>query len=125
MATQHGFHDATGVPAGDVLRRVDNLFDQVSPMRDVLDPGVRLAWAKLARRVAERAEALASLLLAEADEAQASLKTTGTPISSWLSADGQLSKRESSGLLRRARELGDHGRVGRAAAGGQVTTAQP
>ena len=69
-------------------------------------------------------QALADLLLAEADQADAAPRAAGTPTSSWLGIEQNLSKREAAGALHRARELDQHPLVGDAALGGRIGTGQ-
>lgn len=111
-------------PAGEVLAGIDSALNQIDPNRGDLPPATRLEWVRLARRVQVRVEALSGLLTAEADAAQASLKTTGTPLTSWLGMGENLSRREASGAVFRARALAEHPSVGRAAADGRIGTGQ-
>ena len=115
---------ATLIPASDALAEIAALLNRIDPDRSDLDPHGRLDCAKLARETAERIEALATLLLAEADKAQASLRATGTPTSSWLGIDQRLSKREAASSLYRARALANHPVLGRAATAGEVGAGQ-
>ena len=112
------------VSAGVVLTRMAGWLDRLDPERSELAAQTRLEWAKAAREVADRAVALAQLLVAEADRANASLAAIGTPMSSWLSINAKLSKRESTGVLHRANALADHPRVGAAAAAGRIGAGQ-
>lgn len=116
-------HDAT-TPAGEVLTAIDRLLDQVDPRRTDLPPQTRLEWLRLARRVHGRVEALAGLLTAEADRAQASVSTAGTPLTSWLGTGENLSRREASGAVLRARALGERPFVARAATAGEINPGQ-
>lgn len=108
------------IPAGTALLEFDTLLDRIEPNRSALDPGTRLQWAELARRVAERVAALAGVLVGEADLQDASLRANGTPMSSWLTVSGNLSRRESAGLLHNARALAGHPVVGEAAVAGRI-----
>ena len=112
------------LPAGVVLGEVARLLDRIEPDRSGLAPQARLEWVAAARRVAGRVEALACLLLAEADAVGASLTARGTPMSSWLGLDHPLSKREAAGALIRARKLGQHPVVAHAAARGTLGIGQ-
>jgi hypothetical protein len=112
------------IPAGEALAEVVVLLDRIDPDRSALHPEVRLAWARLARQLTGRFEALAALLLAEADQAQASLRVSGTPTTSWLGVDQKLSRREAAGALLRAKELANHPDVGQAAASGAIGAGQ-
>jgi len=88
------------------------------------DPAVRLEWVAAARELADRAGALAEVLIGEADRTQSSMRAAGTPTSTWLSAQAGLSKRESAGLLHRARALTDQPAVGSAALSGAIGAGQ-
>ncbi|MGB7963475.1 MAG: hypothetical protein WCF12_11040, partial [Propionicimonas sp.] len=67
---------------------------------------------------------MAGLLLAAADAAKDSLRSSGTPITTLLAIQDGLSKREAAGALYQARELSQHPLVGRAAAAGGISTGQ-
>ncbi|MGC3993501.1 MAG: DUF222 domain-containing protein [Propionicimonas sp.] len=112
--------DGPKVPAAVALAEVERLFDAIESDRSRLDAGGRLSLVKLARRVADRAEAFAGVVLAEADAAQASMRASGTPLSSWLGIDGRMSKREAAGALRRAIRLAENPSVAQAAADGRI-----
>ncbi len=113
---------ATGerIPTSEALAEVAALLDRMEQDRSALYPGARLECARLARQLTGRLEALANLLLAEADQSQASLRAVGTPTTSWLGIDQKLSKREAVGALHRAKELAGHLAVGQAAAAGAI-----
>ncbi|MFZ0529750.1 MAG: DUF222 domain-containing protein [Propionicimonas sp.] len=115
---------AVALPAEQALATIGAVLDRIDSDRSTLAPESRLRAAEAARKLAARMDALASVLLAEADGAQASLRATGTPTSSWLAIGQNLSKRESAGLLRRAQELGQHPEVGRAAVAGELSNGQ-
>jgi hypothetical protein len=110
--------------AGEVLAEVEALLDEVDSRRSGLDAAVRLDWVRLARRVRTRVEALASLLTAEAEQANASQQAAGTPMASWLGLGEPLSRREASAALVQARTLVQHPAVGEAAVGGRIGTGQ-
>jgi hypothetical protein len=112
------------ITAGEALAVIDRALDQVDPSRGDLAPETRLEWVRLARRAQNRVEALAGLLTAEADQAQASVRATGTPLTSWLGMGEPLSRREAAGAVFRARALADHPTVGKAATGGLISTGQ-
>ncbi|MCC6497926.1 MAG: DUF222 domain-containing protein [Propionibacteriaceae bacterium] len=106
------------------LAEVAALLDRIDPDRSVMEPRARLDCARLARTLTGRLEALADLLLAEADQTQASLRVSGTPTSSWLGMDQRWSKREAAGALHRAKELAQHPSVGEAATKGRIGSGQ-
>lgn len=114
----------TGFTTSEALAVIADALNRIDHDRSRLDPASRLACAKLARGLAGRMKALATVLLAEADRAQASLRATGTPTTSWLGIDQKLSKREAAGALHRAKELAQHQAVGAAATAGEIGTGQ-
>lgn len=67
---------------------------------------------------------MASVLLAQADAAQESLRDNGTPTSSWLTIKGGLSKREAAGFLHSAHDLAAHPEVADAATSGRISVNQ-
>ena len=91
---------------------------------DLVGRGERLECAQLARSLASRLTAVASVLLARADAAQESLQQAGTPTSSWLAIKGGLSKREAAGFLHQARDLAEHPDVAQAATAGRISVGQ-
>lgn len=112
------------IPAGDVLAEIDGLLDRVDPDRSGFDPRSRLRLAEAARRVAGRIDALSKLRIGEADRTESSMRAAGTPMSSWLATEGNLSRRESAGLLHRAKAISRHPGVGEAAMAGRVSAGQ-
>ncbi|MCB0913633.1 MAG: DUF222 domain-containing protein, partial [Propionibacteriaceae bacterium] len=112
------------IPAGEALARIERVLDCVDADRAGVDDHTRLDWVRAARRVRGRIEALAGLLVAEADQAQASERAAGTPMTSWLGMGENLSKREAAGAVGQARSLGEHPRVGEAATEGRIGTGQ-
>ncbi len=106
------------------LLQIEDALDRCRTSRVGAPDTARLVWVERARRLSGRLEALLCTLLAEADAAQASLKATGTPSSSWLAASGTLSKRESAGLLYRAHAVTGNGSVQAAALSGAIGVGQ-
>lgn len=84
----------------------------------------RLALVTEARRVLGRTEALAGLLVAEADRARSSVVVAGTPTTSWLQGSGTATKGEAAGLIFGGRDLAERPVVRDAALTGQVTVRQ-
>jgi hypothetical protein len=111
-------------PAGEILAEVEVLLDEVDPHRRGLDAAVRLEWVRKARRVRRRVEALASLLTAEADRANASQLTVGTPMASWLGLGETLSRKEAAAAVGQSRVLVERTLVGEAAVAGVIGTGQ-
>lgn len=107
--------------SADVMDRVGELLDLVD--LDAVLPSELLPLAARANALASRLTAIAGLLAARAERIQATMRTSGTPTTTWLATHG-LTRREAAGLLHRGRELSDHGEVGRAAAQGRVSMPQ-
>ena len=112
------------LPTETVLAAIRDALDASQASRCDLTPEARLRLATSARALTTRLDALASVLLAEADAANASLQTVGTPTSSWLAIEQNLTRRESAGLLHRAGELAKLPRLAAAAAEGRVSAGQ-
>lgn len=112
------------LPAGEALAEVERLLDRVDPARGGLDAAVRLRWVRLARRVRGRVDALASVLVAEADRVNASEREAGTPMAAWLGMGETLSRREAAGALHHARAIAGRPALADAATAGQVSTDQ-
>ncbi len=74
--------------------------------------------------MASRLTAVAGLLLADAEAAKESMRAAGTPTTTWMAIDSDLSKREAGRALHEARELGQHPQVGQAAAAGRISVSQ-
>ena len=106
------------------LQQIEDALDRCGASRVGLADRERLAVVQRARVLAGRLEALLCALVAEADAAQASLKATGTPSSTWLATVGTLSKRESAGLLYRAKALAANRTVQAAALTGAIGVGQ-
>lgn len=112
------------IGTAEALRRVHAALDALDPDRSSLAASERLELARLARNASDRVRALAQLLVGEADLHEASLAAAGTPMSSWLAVDGNLTKRESAGLLFDAKSLVEHPTLGEAAVAGRVGAGQ-
>jgi len=106
------------------LADVEALLDEIDPHRGGLSAAVRLEWVRKARRVRGRVEALASLLTAEADRANASQLAAGTPMASWLGLGETLSRKEAAAAVGQARVLVERPLVGEAAVAGLIGACQ-
>lgn len=106
------------------LAAIRAALDSIASPRLASPAGELLEVAVEARSLTGRMDALSSLLLAEADAASASERAAGTPTSSWLSIDQNLTRGEAAGLLHRAKELAEHPQLGQAAVAGKVNTGQ-
>jgi hypothetical protein len=114
----------TLIPAGEALAEIERLLDRVDSRRSGVDAKLRLDWVRQARRVNTRVGALASVLIGEADRAQAAERTSGTPLSSWLGMGETLSRREAGGAIAQGKTLQAHPGVGEAAVAGRVGAGQ-
>jgi hypothetical protein len=112
------------ISAGEALVEVERLLDRIEPSRSGVEAATRLEWVRLARRVRARVDALASVLVAEADRVHASERATGTPMASWLGMGETLSRRESAAAVHQARALGDRPELAEAATKGRVGAGQ-
>ncbi|MGB7964039.1 MAG: hypothetical protein WCF12_13930, partial [Propionicimonas sp.] len=77
-------------PAVQMLQSIGVILDGLDTA--MVGAGERLDCARQARRLASRLTAVAGLLLADAEAARESLRTAGTPTTSWMAIDGDLSK---------------------------------
>ena len=93
------------IPTRDALTAIGGVLDAVDPDRSRLADADRLELVALASVLAGRVEALRCALVAEADAVNASMRAKGTPSASWLALTGTLSRKESAGLLYRAKDL--------------------
>jgi hypothetical protein len=112
------------VTTGDALAQIERSLDLIEPRGADVPPELRLAWLRQARRVCGRVEALAVQLTAEAEQTQASMRASGTPLASWLGVGENLSRREAAAAVMQARTIAEHPAVGRAAAEGRVSPNQ-
>lgn len=119
-----GMEERSLVTTGEALAQIERSLDQIEPRNSDVPPETRLAWLRQARRVRGRVEALAVQLTAEAEQTQASMRTTGTPLASWLGFGENLSRREAAAAVMQARTIAEHPAVGRAAAEGRVSPNQ-
>ncbi|MGB7963810.1 MAG: DUF222 domain-containing protein [Propionicimonas sp.] len=109
-------------PAVQALQSIGVILDRIDPA--TVGAGERLGCARQARRLASRLTAVAGLLLADAEAAKETMRSTGTPITTLLAIEAGLSKREAAGAMHQARELSQHPQVGLAAAAGDISTGQ-
>lgn len=106
----------------EALERIDALLDAVDHAgRSDLGPAERLELCTRARQLAGRLEALAAVLLSEADRIAAAPQAEGLTSSLWLANTQHLAGNEARRLVRAARELGDHPVVREAALAGSVS----
>ncbi len=106
----------------EALERIDALLDAVDHAgRSDLGPAERLELCTRARQLAGRLEALAAVLLSEADRIAAAPQAEGLTSSLWLANTQHLAGNEARRLVRAARELGDHAMVREAALAGSVS----
>ncbi|MDO5534295.1 MAG: DUF222 domain-containing protein, partial [Propionibacteriaceae bacterium] len=101
-----------------VLDRVDH------DGRKGLTGADRLELVRQARALASRVEALAVTLVAEADAHAASMATTGTPTTSWLTLDRPTTAKEAAGLVFAGVDTTRYESVKDAALAGEVAVSQ-
>ncbi|MBI4901694.1 MAG: DUF222 domain-containing protein [Actinobacteria bacterium] len=84
----------------------------------------RLAWVEQVRGLQRRVDALAAMLIAEADEAGSAMRARHTHLQDWLARSGQETPRQATATLWAARELERRPQVRDAAASGQISLGQ-
>ena len=110
---------------GQALAAVAGVFDSIDhDARGSLGHEERLALVEVSRQVAARAEALAGVLLAEADRAGSSDAARGTPLTSWLTLSGATSSKDAAAAVFTARDLGADATIRDAALAGRVQVRQ-
>ena len=117
-------HRSDRISAGQALAEIEHALNRIETNRQHVVPGDRLEWVRQARRIRGRIEALTGLLTAEADQAQASVQVSGTPLDAWLGTGETLTRREASGAVYQARELAENRSVSQAASQGKIGTGQ-
>lgn len=119
-----GMTSTAPISTAEALAVITDALDRVQPDRSALSDGERLELVDRAGVVAGRVEGLRCALVAEADAVDASMRARGTPSSSWLALTGRMSKKESAGLLYRARDLASEPQVQQEVLAGTVGVAQ-
>lgn len=110
---------------GQALATVAGVFDAIDHQaRGPLGHDERLRLVEASRQVAARAEALAGVILAEADRAGSSDAVRGTPLTSWLSLSGATSSKDAAAAVFTARDLGADPTIRDAALAGRVQVRQ-
>lgn len=109
---------------GEVFAAIRDALDRLDADRSRLSDSARLALVDEARVLAGRLDALLCALVAEADAANAAVHSKGTPTTSWLALSGNLSRKESAGLLFRAKALAACDSVRQAALEGTIGVGQ-
>ncbi len=94
------------------------------PARASLGHAARLELVSQARRIANRMNALVSVLVAEADQAGSSMAVKGTPMTTWLGMNSPVSPKESAGMVFTGRDLAAHPETKNAALSGQIGVRQ-
>ena len=84
----------------------------------------RLAWIEQVRQVQRRVDALAAVLIGEADAAGSAMRARHTHLQDWLARSGQETPRQATAALWAARELERRPQVRDAAANGQISLGQ-
>ena len=83
----------------------------------------RVQLALTAQTMASQAQAVAAMLLAEADQGDATLRAAGTPSATLLSALGNLPRNQAAAIVYRARDLADCPQATKAAVEGRISLA--
>ncbi len=94
------------------------------PARASLGHAARLELVSQARRIANRMNALVSVLVAEADSAGSSMAVKGTPMTTWLGMNSPVSAKEAAGMVFTGRDLVAQDGVRDAALAGQIGVSQ-
>ncbi|HSN12719.1 MAG TPA: DUF222 domain-containing protein, partial [Propionibacteriaceae bacterium] len=84
----------------------------------------RLAWIERARGLQRQVDALAVILVGEADEANSAMRARHSHLQDWLARSGQETTRQASATVWTARELERRPQVREAAATGQISLGQ-
>jgi hypothetical protein len=84
----------------------------------------RLGWIEQVRGVQRRADALAAILIGEADEANSAMRARHSHLQDWLVRSGQETARQATAALWAARELERRPGVRDAAATGRISIGQ-
>ncbi len=84
----------------------------------------RLSWIERVRRLQRQVDALAVILVGEADEASSAMRARHTHLQDWLARSGQETTRQATATLWAARQLERRPEVRDAAASGQITLSQ-
>lgn len=104
------------------LTALESTLSQVDhAQRNSLDAGARLALMQRARRLSERLQSLAMVLTDEVNQAQASMKATGTPLTSLISVTEQRDSRQAAAEVFQARDVAAHQQIRDAALAGEVS----
>ena len=107
----------------EVLDTLADLLRGFPADRDKATSRERLDLAIRGLRVASQAQAVAALLVAEADTARASLKLTGTPLATYLATHTKISTRQGAGMVHQANRLASHPVACQAVVDGQISAA--
>ncbi len=92
--------------------------------RTTASDDARLGWIEQARGVQRRVDALAAILIGEADEANSAMRARHSHLQDWLARSGQETPRQTAAALWAARELERRPQVRDAAAIGQISLLQ-
>ncbi len=112
-------------PTGTGLDIVAAVLDRIDHAeRTGLGHAERLDLVLRALTIASRAQAMASIIVAEADQAGSAMVAKGTPMTSWLAWPGQLTPRQSAALVFAGRDLLAQPGVRDAALAGEIEVTQ-
>jgi len=108
--------------------RLDAMLDELEQVRradrTAASDEDRLAWIERIRTVQRRVDALAAILIGEADEAGSAMRARHSHLQDWLARSGQESPRQATAALWAARELERRPEVRDAAADGRISLTQ-
>src|SRR5664279_569101 len=92
--------------------------------RSMASDEARLGWIEQVRGVQRRADALAAVLIGEADAAGSAMRARHSHLQDWLARSGQETSRQATAALWTARELERRPVVRDAAATGRISIGQ-
>ncbi|HSN10619.1 MAG TPA: DUF222 domain-containing protein, partial [Propionibacteriaceae bacterium] len=112
----------------DIGSRLDAVARQLEQVRgtdrSAASDEERLGWVEQVRAVQRRVDALAAILLCEADEAGSAMRARHSHLQDWLARSGQETSRQAAAVLWAARDLERRPQVRDAAASGQISLGQ-
>lgn len=117
--------DEALLDTGEVLRWVSRLLDRVDHQsRRHLEPATRVTLMQRCRTLTRRVEGLEAALLAEVERHQATERSTGTPLTSFLAQEGGQSQGEATATVFTAHDVAGHERVQDATLTGSLSLRQ-
>lgn len=118
----------TSSSCADIRARFDAMVRDLEHVRaadrTMASDEARLGWIEQVRGVQRRVDALAAILIGEADEANSAMRARHSHLQDWLAHSGQETPRQATATLWAARELERRPQVRDAAAIGQISLGQ-